>query len=92
MSGTGNCYDNAPMESFLSLLKTELVHHERYMSRRQARTSIFDYIEVFYNRQSVHSAIGYHAPAEYETSWWNSAMMTEIPNGPLGGRYATTHP
>ncbi len=92
MSGTGNCYDNAPMESFFSLLKTELVHHERYMTRRAARTSIFDYIEVFYNRQRVHSAIDYQTPAEYESSWWNSARPTEFSNGPHGGRYATTHP
>ena len=53
MSGVGNCYDNAPMESFFSLLKTELVHHERYETRQAAKTSIFDYIEVFYNRQRI---------------------------------------
>ena len=92
MSGTGYCYDNAPMESFFSLLKTELVHHERYMSRRQARTSIFDYIEVFYNRQRVHSSLDYKAPTDYESSWRDSTGLTEISNGPLGGRYATTHP
>ena len=93
MSGTGNCYDNAPMESFFSLLKTELVHHQRYMTRQEARTSIFDYIEVFYNRQRIHSAIEYKAPVEYESYWWDSACPFEISNGPLGGRYATTtHP
>jgi putative transposase len=92
MSGTGNCYDNAPMESFFSLLKTELVHHQRYVTRQEARTSIFDYIEVFYNRQRVHSSIDYKAPAEYESLWQNSARSTEISNGPHGGRYTTTHP
>jgi putative transposase len=92
MSGTGNCYDNAPMESFFSLLKTELVHHQRYMTRQEAKTSIFDYIEVFYNRHRVHSAIEYKTPAEYESYWWDSASSFEISNGPLGGRYATTHP
>ncbi len=92
MSGTGNCYDNAPMESFFSLLKTELVHHERYMTRQEARTSIFDYIEVFYNRQRVHSAIGYQAPAAYESLWRNLEGQTGFSNRPLGGGYATTHP
>lgn len=69
MSGTGNCYDNAPMESFFSLLKTELVHHERYATRQAARTSLFDYIEVFYNRQRIHSATHYLSPADYEVRW-----------------------
>jgi putative transposase len=68
MSRTGNCYDNAVMESFFSTLKTELVHHENYQSREQARQSIFEYIEVFYNRQRRHSAIGYKSPEAFETS------------------------
>ena len=66
MSSVGNCYDNAPMESFFSLLKTELVYHEQYATRQVARTSIFDYIEVFYNRQRIHSALGYHSPDHFE--------------------------
>ena len=65
-SGRGNCYDNAPMESFFSLLKTELVYHERYATRQVARTSIFDYIEVFYNRQRIHGALGYLSPDHFE--------------------------
>jgi putative transposase len=66
MSGVGNCYDNAPMESFFSLLKTELVYHERYPTRQAARTSLFDYIEVFYNRQRIHGALGYLTPHHFE--------------------------
>lgn len=67
MSRTGNAYDNAPMESFFATLKTELVHHRRYQSRRQAKNDIFEFIEVFYNRQRLHAAIGYKSPAEFET-------------------------
>ena len=66
MSGAGNCYDNAPMESFFSNLKLELIYHESFDSVSLARQAIFDYIEVFYNRSRVHSSIGYVAPAEYE--------------------------
>ena len=78
MSGVGNCYDNAPMESFFSLLKTELVHHERYSSRRDARTSIFDYIEVFYNRKRIHGAIGYMTPISFEKHWWQNPALKEV--------------
>jgi putative transposase len=66
MSRTGNCYDNAVMESFFGTLKTELVHHEQYPTRDVARQSLFEYIEVFYNRQRRHSALGYVSPHEYE--------------------------
>jgi transposase InsO family protein len=68
MSRTGNCYDNAVMESFFNTLKTELVYHENYASPEQARQSIFEYIEVFYNRQRRHSAIGYKSPETFEAS------------------------
>jgi putative transposase len=66
MSRSGNCYDNAYVESFFGTLKTELVHGERYRSRLEARLSIFEYIEVFYNRQRSHSALGYRSPEQYE--------------------------
>lgn len=66
MSRSGNCYDNAYMESFFGTLKTELVHGERYRTRLEARLSIFEYIEVFYNRQRRHSALGYRSPEQYE--------------------------
>ena len=77
MSGVGNCYDNAPMESFFSLLKTELVHHERYATRQAAKTSIFDYIEVFYNRRRIHSALGYLTPLAYEERWRHGFSLKE---------------
>jgi len=66
MSGKGNCWDNAVAESFFHTLKTECVYQERFKTREQARQSIFDYIEVFYNRQRLHSALGYVSPECYE--------------------------
>ena len=68
MSRKGNCWDNAPMESFFGTLKKELVHWEDYQSRAQARQSIFEYIEVFYNRQRRHSALDYQSPVAFEQS------------------------
>jgi len=66
MSRRGDCWDNAPMESFFASLKKELVHHEDYQTRAEARASVFEYIEVFYNRLRRHSALGYLSPVEYE--------------------------
>lgn len=66
MSGKGDCWDNAVTESFWATLKTELVHHEHYATREQARGSIFEYIEVFYNRKRLHSSIGYQSPEAFE--------------------------
>lgn len=66
MSGKGNCYDNAVTESFFHTLKTELTYFERYESRQEARSSIFEYIEVFYNRRRLHSTNGYLSPFDYE--------------------------
>lgn len=66
MSGKGNCYDNALMESFYGTLKTELVHHEKYRTREEAKRSIFEYIEIFYNRIRRHSSLGYRSPAAFE--------------------------
>ncbi len=68
MSGTGNCYDNAPMESFFATLKTELIHHRRYRTRAEARRDIIDYVEGFYNARRRHSALGYRSPLEFEQS------------------------
>ena len=65
MSRRGNCYDNAPMESFWGTLKNELVHHCRYETRDEAKASIQEYIEIFYNRQRRHSRLGYLAPAVF---------------------------
>lgn len=66
MSRTGNCYDNAPMESFFGTLKSEWLHHQHYRTRAEARRDIFAYIEGFYNTTRRHSALGYHSPAEFE--------------------------
>ena len=68
MSRKGNCWDNAAMESFFGTLKQELVHREAYATREEARRSLFEYIEVFYNRQRLHSTLGYLSPAQYEES------------------------
>ena len=68
MSGKGDCYDNAVIESFWSTLKTELIHHEHYTTHEAARMSIFHYIEVFYNRKRLHSSLGYKSPEAFEAS------------------------
>jgi len=66
MSRPGNCYDNAVSESFFGTLKTELVNHERYATHDEARRSLFEWIEVFYNRQRRHSSLGYFSPEAFE--------------------------
>ena len=66
MSRKGDCWDNAVMESFFGTLKKELVHHKRYRTRAEARQDIFEFIEVFYNRERLHSSLGYMSPAAYE--------------------------
>ena len=67
MSRKGDCWDNAVAESFFHTLKTELVFHQRYKTREQAHASIFEYIEVFYNRKRRHSSSGMMSPANFET-------------------------
>ena len=64
MSRKGNCWDNAPMESFFSSLKTEMVHRTRFQTRQEAKAALFEYIEIFYNRQRRHSSIGYRTQAQ----------------------------
>jgi transposase InsO family protein len=66
MSRRGNCYDNAVAESFFSTLKRELIHHESYRDHSEVHRSLFDYIEIFYNRRRRHSTLGYRSPAEFE--------------------------
>ncbi len=68
MSRKGDCYDNAPMESFFASLKKELVHHENDPTRDAAKASLFESLEVFYNRMRRHSSLGYVAPTEFEYS------------------------
>jgi len=70
MSRPGNCYDNAPMESFFSTLKCEHVHFQNYRTRQEATTDIFSYIVGFYNRQRRHSSLGYLSPEEFERRYY----------------------
>ena len=73
MSRRGNCLDNAPMESFFASLKKEHVHQACFRTREEAKAAVFDYIEVFYNRQRLHSGVGYRTPAEARVN-----MMREV--------------
>ena len=66
MSRKGNCWDNAVSESFFHTLKTELVHQYQFKTRTDAKQAIFEYIEVFYNRERIHSANDYMSPVDYE--------------------------
>ena len=69
MSGKGNCYDNAPMESFFGTLEIEVDQDDlEKMSRAKVRTMLFDYIEVFYNRQRAHSSLGFLSPFDFENA------------------------
>ena len=80
MSRTGNCYDNAPTESFFGTLKTELVNHCLYATRAEAKTDIFFYIEAFYNRKRRHSTLGYVSPAAYEATFYqHQSVLTVCP-------------
>jgi putative transposase len=75
MSRKGNCLDHAPMESFFASLKKEHVHPARFRSRAEAKAAVFEYIEVFYNRQRLHSALGYRTPAEARASMEGITML-----------------
>ena len=74
MSRRGNCYDNAPIESFWGTLKNELVHHTRYKTRQEAMEEITEYIEVFYNRQRRQKRLGYLSPAAYEKKFYQERL------------------
>lgn len=69
MSAKGHCYDNAVAESFFHTLKTEETHLKRYRTREEAKLGIFEYVEVFYNRERLHSTIGYVSPEGFELAW-----------------------
>jgi len=69
MSGKGNCFDNAPMESFWGTLKQELIHHRRYRTRQEAIQEITEYIEIFYNRQRRQARLGYLSPVAYSQKY-----------------------
>jgi transposase InsO family protein len=68
MSRKGNCYDNAVVESFFSTLKNELVHERDYRTREEAQAEVFEFIEVFYNRQRLHQTLGYVSPVQFEAT------------------------
>jgi transposase InsO family protein len=70
MSRRGNCWDNAPLESFFSTLKTEMIQQGRFANLDEARHALFEYIELYYNRQRIHSSLGYKAPATFEKELW----------------------
>jgi putative transposase len=70
MSGHGNCFDNAPMESFWGILKQELIHHRHYRSRQEAREEITEYIELFYNRERIQANLRYLSPAVYARQYY----------------------
>jgi putative transposase len=74
MSRKGNCYDNACIESFHSVIKKELIYLNKYETRAEAEKSIFEYIEVFYNNERIHSSIGYNTPADFERQYHFNAI------------------
>jgi putative transposase len=74
MNGVGTWYDNAPMESFFGTLKSELVHHRSYLTRDEASPDLFYYIEAWYNRSRLHSALGYESPEAYEQLYHNNTI------------------
>lgn len=74
MSSTGNCYDNAITESFFHTLKTELIYWESYQTREEAKRSIFEYIEIYYNRKRLHSSLEYLSPVEFEMKNWKELI------------------
>ena len=74
MSRRGNCYDNAPIESFWGVLKNELIHHRRYSSRQEAIQEITEYIEIFYNRQRRQERLNYLLPAAFEKKYFKELM------------------
>jgi putative transposase len=78
MSRKGNCWDNAPTESFFNSLKNERVHGTRYPTRSAARADLFDYIESFYNRTRQHSTLGYVSPVKFLENWINSQHQQKL--------------
>lgn len=74
MSGKGDCWDNAPMESFWGILKNELVHHQKFKTRLQAKQEVTEYIEIFYNRQRKQERLGYLSPAEFTQRYYANLL------------------
>ncbi len=78
MSRKGNCWDNAPTESFFNSLKNERVHATRYATRDEAKKDIFDYIEPFYNRRRRHSTLGYKSPTQFMNDWIGEQQQKKL--------------
>jgi len=79
MSRKGDCWDNAPMESFFKTMKAELIYPQKYYhTRQEAATSIFEYIEIYYNRQRMHSALNYQSPEDFEANFFSTDLNTEL--------------
>jgi putative transposase len=74
MSRKGNCWDNAVAESFFATIKKELVHRKTWTTRAELEAAVFEYIEVYYNRKRLHSAVGYQTPANVENEFWNQQL------------------
>jgi transposase InsO family protein len=74
MSGTGNCFDNAPMESFWGIIKQELIHHRHYRTRGEAIEDITEYIEIFYNRQRLQAKLGFLSPVAYAQKYYAGSL------------------
>ena len=83
MSKKGDCYDNAPMESFFGSLKNECVHQTRFKTRKEAKAALFEYIEMFYNRRRLHSGIGYRTAGTSLCGDDPHGCMTEDRTGPV---------
>lgn len=75
MSGTGNCYDNTVTETFFKTLKTEWIYGKKFRNQEELRQSLFEYIQIFYNRKRAHSTLGYLAPAEYLRNYYQSKAL-----------------
>jgi hypothetical protein len=87
MSGAGNCYDNSAMESFFHTLKTEHTYFEHYDTREQAKKSIFEYVEVFYNRKRLHSTLGYCSPVTFEKTRDPGYRINKVNYGAIARPY-----
>ena len=74
MSRRGNCWDNAPVESFFASLKREWVPVQSYRSRAEAQSDLFEYLEIWYNRRRRHSSLGYMGPVQYEEAYYRNAL------------------
>lgn len=75
MSRKGNCWDNAVAESFFKTLKTEMVYHNKFKNQQEAKTAIFEYIEIWYNRKRLHSALNYKTPYQIELEFYNNLNL-----------------